>query len=346
MIKNIIKNKEYSSYNYRYLFIPFVLFLIIEFSYWSSYHFDFTFFSILPNTKIDNISLFWSTFTSLTTLTGIMFAIFKERIIKFLYPSNLDLLVNNDQGTVLFNDSNLMICYHLKVKNIGKAILENVEFYFDSIIENEQNKIDIRSPIIWRRNEFKRHFIDILDFDHLDFVKAFLDFNKDIYGYQILLECCPKNFNYLLKNNTNGIITPTFLNKKKNLIFQYSISLNDINIRKIKEIIESLKKEICLEYKLLYENVKQKNPIVIENYHYLKHFHNESFFKDTHIFERDLNDKETDKLNDEYIPYCINRFHKFFNYSDHILNDEFIELNEILLLIQEILKITITRVNT
>jgi small nuclear ribonucleoprotein (snRNP)-like protein len=212
----------------KYIISLCIFVLIIYTSYWSSNYFGFSNIVWDLNFNIKNISIFWMTFSSISTLIGVLFALFKDKIYEFLFRPNLEVLLDKN-GTISIKNNIIIIGYLLKVENITNIILKDVEFFYESIKENDnEDKLKIRRPMAWSRREEDRNYIEIFDYDHLDFIYAVINLcNNDIYYYfESKKDKELVNINCFIRDKSEVRIIPRFSNQHKIIKYNFNIEIN------------------------------------------------------------------------------------------------------------------------
>lgn len=275
-----------------WIFLIATFLLIIYISYWSGNYFRFYHFTIKSNFQIVNPSLFWLSFSSISTLFGILIALFKNDILNFLFEPRLKVDLDKVDGNVSIQNNTIIIGYLLKVTNTGKSILEKVDFYYQSIrINNNPDLLQIRRPMAWSRKEEKRNMIEIFDFDHLDLIYGIIDLNELQSYFHFESRGILYNIPEKIFGKTEAIISANFLHQKEpelyKIIIETDIGLDKKIISELHSIIDFLVKEL----KDIQEKKNQAIEFLYTDYPYLDEIFNENDFnnrfKNSHIINLD-----------------------------------------------------------
>lgn len=239
-----------------------IVILITYISYCSSYNFNFEEFGFIINLKIKNYENFWLSFSAIITFLGILAALFKENIYNFLHKPDLKIEVEN-KGTIFEVSDNIKLIYHIKVINKNYFNINDVEFYYESIvIDNSKNLLDIRRPMAWARSEENREKISIYDYDHLDFIYAEFDLKNETFSYRIISKYnnwykSIIKFEEITKESEIEII-PTYYNQKDLRKYLIKIVIDEKLVVELKKYIEEIKTQIQQELECLMNIQKTK----------------------------------------------------------------------------------------
>lgn len=324
--------------NYKAIaFISSSLIFILYVSYWSGNNFKLH-FTLSPNFSISNINQFWLAFSSLTTLFGIVFALFRFDIINFLYPSSLTIELNNKKGTVFFQNQSILISYLIRVVNAGNTVVENVDFYYQSIrINSQEDKLIVRRPMAWARKEEGREQIEIFDYDQLDFIYGtFNIYNNDIY-YRFEKRNELINIPDRIESISDILISSSYFNQKNALIYKATVNISSRVKIKVLNELSRLKNILFNELTLIDKKLRNDVNYAENEIKLLKLLFSDDEYKSKYINPQKVEigafpDFET-YVNEKLILTCLERLISIKYYEPNnefcIIIDYFSELFEI-----------------
>ncbi|MDT3738221.1 MAG: hypothetical protein RO257_01830 [Candidatus Kapabacteria bacterium] len=231
-------------------FLSFVIYL----SYLASYDFNFSQLHFKSNPKIGDGNKFLSAFASISTFLGILTALFKENIFNFLHQSKLEIELES-KGTIYEVQNTISLIHHIKVINKNDLIINDVDFYFESIkINSQDNILDVRIPMLWSRSDERRQCISIVDDDKIDFIYTKINLMDDKISYSFTSRTnFPKSLFNLesIIDKSEVIISPRFFNQSEIRKYKIKIEINESLKNEIINLIKSIKQNLIKELEFI-----------------------------------------------------------------------------------------------
>lgn len=284
------------------------------------------------NFDIKDIRIFWAAFASLSTLSGVTFAILKEKILDILFLLDLDLSLKDKKGIVLFAQDKILVYYHLNIKNKSHNPLKNVSVFCESVNENQKNILGIRRAFKWAAKDTDSTSVDIVNDDYIDFIVVEINLLTLEFHYRFELSNHPLNFANKFRNKLNAIINPSFLNKRIDKKYDVVISPNEEKITKLKAEIVRFKIELIDELKNIHQSCKKSQELKYESYPTIKLFMNEETFKSKYHHRTTLIEDSRYDINGwiefYYIPGIFYSLANYKNFSEPANRTYFTELVE------------------